>query len=177
MSEVVGRDHSVDPDNRQVKPVALRLWDRRSTFAPFAVAGAVGVIAGGLLAAAIAAPAPTRHGVWSAAYLVLVLGAGQIILGAGQALLSATPPAERKVAITALAYNTANIAILVGIVTGHLIVFDAGAVLLLVALVLFLHGVRHGARRGWPLYVYRLFIAILVVSIPIGLLITTAGAK
>jgi heme/copper-type cytochrome/quinol oxidase subunit 4 len=151
------------------------LWDRRAAFGPFALAGAVSVIAGGLLAA-IAAPAPTRHGVWAVAYLVLVLGISQIVLGAGQALLSSTPWGARMVAVTAAAFNVANIAVLVGVITDHIVVFDAGAVLLAVALVLFLHGVRRSARRSWPLYAYRLFIAVLVVSIPIGLLVTTAGS-
>lgn len=175
MSEVLGREQSAGPYERQAMPAALRLWDRRAAFLPFAAAGVAGVLAGGLLAAAIAAPAPTRHGVWASAYLVLVIGVGQILLGAGQALLAATPPTARRVAVTAVAYNVANLAILLGIVTGHIIVFDAGSVLLVVALVLFLHGVVHGAQTGWPLQVYRLFVAMLIVSIPIGLVITTAA--
>lgn len=170
MSEVAGRDQSA-------RPAVFRLWDRRAIFGPFAVPGAVSVVAGGLLAAAIAAPAPTRHGVWAAAYLVLVLGVGQIALGTGPALLASTPPTARMVAVTAALFNIANIAILLGIVTNHIAVFDAGSLLLLIALVLFLHSVRHGARRGMPLYVYRLLVAVLVISIPIGLLITTAGSS
>ncbi|MGH3562760.1 MAG: hypothetical protein ACRDTN_13440 [Mycobacterium sp.] len=175
MSEVVGHHQSTGSEGRQTPPAVFRLWDRRAVFGPFAVAGAVSVIAGGLLAAAIAAPAPTRHGVWAVAYLVLVLGVGQIVLGAGQALLASIPPTERVVAITAVAFNAANIAILVGIVTDHIVVFDAGAVLLIGALVLFLYGVRRGAR-SWPLYAYRVFVAVLVVSIPIGMFLTTVGS-
>ncbi len=176
VNEVVGHDQSAGPGDWQTPPAALRLWDRRTTFEPFAIVGAVSVVAGGLLAAAIAAPAPTRHGAWAVAYLVLVLGVSQIVLGAGQVLLSSTPPTARMVAVTAVAFNGANIAVLVGVVTNQIVVFDAGAVLLIVALVLFLHGVRHCARRGWPLYAYRLFVAVLVVSIPIGLLLTTASS-
>ncbi|HEU4362374.1 MAG TPA: hypothetical protein VFR27_12830 [Mycobacterium sp.] len=168
MSEVVGQDQSA-------RPAVFRLWDRRAVFGPFALPGAISVIAGGSLAAAIAAPAPTRHGVWAAAYLVLVLGVGQIVLGIGPALLASTPPSARMVTVTATLFNIANIAILLGIVTNHITVFDAGSLLLLIALALFLHGVWHGARRGWPLYVYRLLVAVLAVSIPIGLLITTAA--
>ncbi len=176
MSEVLGRDQAAAAATDHWAPAVLRLWDRRATFGPFAVVGALSVVAGGLLAAAIAAPMPTRHGVWAAAYLVLVLGVGQIVLGAGQALLAAVPPTAQTVAVTAATFNVANIAILAGIVTDHIIVFDAGALLLLVALVLFLHGVRRAARHGWPLHAYRLFTAALIVSIPIGLLVTTAGA-
>lgn len=154
-----------------------RLWDRRVAIAPFAVTGAIGVLAGGLLAAAIAAPAPTRHGVWAAAYLVLVLGVAQIVLGVGQAVLAAQPPTARGAAVTAALFNGANIAILVGIVTDRILLFDAGSVLLLLTLVLFLHGVRHSARPGWALYAYRGLVALLMVSIPIGLLITTTAGS
>ena len=38
---------------------------------PFGIVGVVRVVAGGLVAAATA-PAPTEHGGWAAAYLVLV---------------------------------------------------------------------------------------------------------
>jgi hypothetical protein len=168
---------STTPDERRPPPAVFLLWDRRTAVTPFVLAGVLAVIAGGLLAAAIAAPAPTRHGVWAAAYLVLVLGVGQIVLGAGQALLAATPPTMRLVNVTAVLFNTANIAILLGIVTDHIVVFDAGSVLLLVVLALFLYGVRGGTAVGWPLHAYRLFVAALIVSIPIGLLITTAGAS
>ena len=158
------------------QPAVLRLWDRRAAFAPFAVAGSFSVVAGGLLAAAIAAPAPTRHGVWAAAYLVLVLGVGQVVLAAGQLVLAAEPPSTRAVAVTAALFNGGNVAVLIGVITGHIVVFDAGSVLLLVALLLFGYQVRRAARRGWALHLYRLFIATLAVSIPIGLLITSAAA-
>lgn len=156
-------------------PAVLRLWDRRGVFGPFAVAGAGSVLAGGLLAAVIAAPTPTRHGVWAVAYLVLVLGASQIVLGAGAALLAAAPPTARMVAVTAATFNVANVAILAGIVTGHGMLFDAGAVLLIAALVLFLNGVRNSDRRAWPLYGYRLFVGVLIVSIPFGMFAHTLG--
>ncbi|HEX7321884.1 MAG TPA: hypothetical protein VF299_02955 [Mycobacterium sp.] len=156
-------------------PAVLRLWERRSVFGPFAAAGAGSVLAGGLLAAVIAAPAPTRHGVWAVAYLVLVLGVSQIVLGAGEALLAVTPPNTRMVAATAVTFNVANVAILAGIVTSHAGVFDAGALLLIAALVLFLNGVRHSDRRAWPLYAYRSFVGILIVSVPFGMFAHTLG--
>lgn len=177
VSEVVGQDRSADPGGRQAPPGVLRAWDRRAAFGPFVLAGAVSVIAGGLLAAAIAAPAPTRHGVWAAAYLVLVLGVGQIVLGAGQALLASAPPTGRVVAVTAALFNIANIAVVLGIVTDQILVFDAGSALLLIVLVSLLNTVRGGTRRGWPLHSYRLLVAVLIVSIPIGMIVTTAGAS
>jgi hypothetical protein len=175
--EVVGHDESSEPDDPHSAPAAVRLWDRRAVFGPFAVAGAVSVFAGGLLAAAIAAPAPTRHGVWAIAYLVLVSGVSQIVLGAGQALLASKPPGAHWVTVTAVAFNVGNAAVVAGVVTERIVVFDVGSLLLAAALVLFLYGVRRGARRGWLLFTYRLLVALLVVSIPIGMFVTTVGPR
>jgi len=44
---------------------------RSAAMLPFGIVGVVCVVAGGLVAAATA-PAPTEHGGWAAAYLVLV---------------------------------------------------------------------------------------------------------
>lgn len=162
-------------DDPAQRPVVLALWDQRAAFKPFAVAGAVAIVAGGGLAAAIAAPSPTRHGVWAVAYLVLVLGVGQLVLGAGQALLAAEPLTPGTAAITAAAFNVSGAAIVLGVVTDHIVVFDVGAALLLGVLVWLLYVVRRTARRGWALVAYRGFVAALIVSIPIGMLITTAG--
>jgi hypothetical protein len=151
------------------------LWDSRAAFGPFAIAGAVSVLAGGIVASAIAAPAPTRHGVWAVAYLVLVLGVSQIALGAGLVLLADTAPGVRFVAVTAAVFNLANIGVLAGVVFDRLVLLNVGSVLLMVALGLFLYGVRRGARRGWPLYAYRTVLAVLAVSIPIGMVVTTLG--
>lgn len=175
MSDVVDTALIADPDDEAKRPALLRLWDQRATFKPFAVAGAGAIVAGGVLASAIAAPAPTRHGVWAVAYLVLVLGVGQLVIGAGQALLAAAPPTPGRAAITAAAFNVSGAAIVLGVVTDRVVVFEVGSALLFVVLAECLYRVRRSARRGWVLWAYRLFIAALMVSIPIGMLITTAG--
>ncbi len=175
MNDVVGAARAAGPDEPSQRPLWLRLWDRRSAFAPFAVAGAAAVVAGGGLAAAIAAPSPTRHGVWTVAYLVLVLGVGQLVIGAGQALLAAEPPAPGPAALAAAAFNLSGAAIVLGVVTDRIVAFDVGCALLFAVLVWLLYVVRHSDRRGWPVWGYRMFIAALVVSIPIGMVITTAG--
>jgi hypothetical protein len=162
-------------DDPAQRPAVLALWDQRAAFKPFAVAGAVAIVAGGGLAAAIAAPSPTRHGVWAVAYLVLVLGVGQLVLGAGQALLAAEPLTPGAAALTAAAFNVSGAAIVLGVVTDRIVVFNIGAALLFLVLAWLLYGVRRTARRGWALVAYRGFIAALIVSIPIGMLITTAG--
>lgn len=164
-----------DRDDAQFRPALLRLWDRRDAFKPFAVAGAGAIVGGGVLASAIAAPAPTRHGVWAVAYLVLVLGVGQLVIGAGRVLLAAEPPTSGRMTILAAAYNASGAAIMLGVVTDHVAVFQAGCALLFGALIESFYGVRRSARRGWPLLAYRLIIAALIISIPIGMLITTAG--
>ena len=175
MSDVVDTTLIAGPDDGARRPMLLRLWDRRAAFKPFAVAGAGAIVAGGVLASAIAAPAPTRHGVWAVAYLVLVLGVGQLVIGAGQALLAAEPPTPGRAAIIAAAFNVSGAAIVLGVVTDHVVVFEAGSALLFVVLAAALYRVRRSAQRGWALWIYRLFIAALIVSIPIGMLITTAG--
>jgi hypothetical protein len=175
MNNVTGRARRAGPDDPSQRPALLRLWDQRAAFKPFAIAGATAVVAGGALAAAIAAPSPTRHGVWAVAYLVLVLGVGQLVLGAGQAVLAADPLTPGLAAATAAAFNVSGVVIVLGVVTDRIVAFDVGAALLLVVLAWLFYVVRRSARAGWTLLAYRLFIAALIVSIPIGMLITTAG--
>ena len=177
MSEVIEPGQTADVVDQRAAPAVLRLWDRRAAFQPFWLGGVAAVIAGGLLAAAIAAPSPTRHGVWAAAYLVLVFGVGQIVLGAGQTLLASSPPSRRTALTTAALFDVANLAILAGVVGDQMIVFDVGSMLLIVALLLFLAGVRDSHRPGWPLLSYRLFVGLLVVSIPIGMIVTAIGPR
>lgn len=175
MKDTADAGRTGGPDDSSPRPVLLELWRQRAAFKPFAVAGMVAVLAGGALAAAIAAPAPTRHGVWAVAYLVLVLGAGQLAIGAGQALLPAVPPSPREAALNATAFNLSGAAIVVGVVTDHVAVFHAGSALLCAVLAWLLYRARRSTRRGWALFAYRFFLAALVVSIPIGMAITTAG--
>lgn len=172
---VVAAARATGADDPSQRPVPLRRWDQRAAFKPFAIAGASAVVAGGGLAAAIAAPSPTRHGVWAVAYLVLVLGVGQLVIGAGQALLAAPPPAPGAATVAAATFNLSGAAIVLGVVTDHVAVFDIGCALLFGVLVWLLYVVRRSPRRSWALWGYRAFIAALVVSIPIGMLITTAG--
>lgn len=72
-------------------------------------------------------------------------------------------------------FNLSGAAIVVGVVTDHVAMFYAGSALLFAVLAGLLYRVRRSTRRGWALLAYRLFLAALVVSIPIGMAITTAG--
>ncbi|HEY9522757.1 MAG TPA: hypothetical protein VIR33_05925, partial [Thermopolyspora sp.] len=127
------------------------------------------VIAGGLVAA-VTASAPSEHASWAAAYLVLVAGVTQIALGVGQALLATNPASRRVVAGEFTAWNAGNAAVLAGTLAGAIALVDLGGALLVLALALAILAVRGpGRRAGWGLRLYRLLIAIVLVSIPIGL--------
>lgn len=143
---------------------------------PLFAVGALGVVSGGLVAAAIA-PAPTEHGSWAAAYLVLVVGVAQIALGSGQALLAPNAPSSRVVALEAVCWNAANALVIAGTITNtHPVVYVGGAVLV-AALAMFANAARGATPlvRGkrWPLHVFRALVAVLLVSIPTGLVLAT----
>lgn len=146
---------------------------------PFTAAGVGCVVAGGLVAAATA-PAPSTHGSWAAAYLVLVAGVAQVALGWGQAALAPRLPARGRVAAQVGAWNLGNAAVLVGTLTGVLPLVDVGGVVLVIGLALLADavrgGVRHDARSPrWWLYGFRLLVVVLLVSIPTGLVLARIG--
>lgn len=143
--------------------------ERWRAAAPFAIAGSCCIIAGGLIAA-VTAHDPTRHGVWAVAYLVLVGGVTQVALGAGQAILShEVPPRTRTIREFAL-LNAGNAGVIAGTLLERTWIVDAGAILLVIALFLFLRGVR-GVPGTAPVIVYRLLIVFVMGSIPVGLVL------
>ncbi len=147
----------------------------RHELLPVALIGVLCVIAGGLVAA-VTAPAPTEHGTWAAAYLVLVGGVAQIGLALGQAMFSART-SIRLAAVQAVGWNVGNAAVLGGTLLGVFVLVDAGGALLVMALVLLGRGVSPAGARAatggakWCLYGYRLLLLILLVSIPVGLVL------
>jgi hypothetical protein len=154
------------------------LAGRRQQLLPFLVVGILCVIAGGLIAAATA-PAPTERGTWAAAYLVLVGGVAQAGLGLGQALSTTRTPTP-VVAMEVVGWNLGNVAVLVGTLTELTALVDFGGALLIVALILLARGVtsplvRHadGVHR-WFAYGYGVLILVLLLSIPVGLVLSHA---
>lgn len=142
---------------------------------PFVGVGTACIVAGGLVAA-ITAHSPTEPGTWAVAYLVLVAGVAQIALGTGQALLAAQPAPPRVVTAELILWNCANTAVLAGSLLDVGPLVDAGGGLLVIALAIFVHRVRGTTGRArWVLGAYRLLVAALLVSIPIGLLLARAG--
>lgn len=140
---------------------------------PFAVIGAIGVIAGGLVSAA-AAGSPSYNSSWSVAYLILVVGVAQFVLGLGQAYLAPSPPSGQLISAEIIALNLANIAVLVGTIFEWTVLVFAGSVLFIVALALFLWAVRiaNSSHIGL-LYGFRTIVAVLIVSAGVGLVIAS----
>jgi hypothetical protein len=137
--------------------------------APFAAVGLACIIGGGLLAA-ISAHDPTRHGMWTVAYLVLVGGVAQAGLGIGQALLGRDQPSTRTLALQFAGVNVGNAAVIAGTLLEEAWLVDIGGALLALALILFLGGVR-GVPSSWPVLLYRALIGFVLVSIPVGLVL------
>ncbi len=151
--------------------IAARLPDRWSPALPFAAFGAACIVLGGLVSAAIA-PTPTEHGSWAVAYLVLVGGVAQVALGAGQALLAPAAPSRRVARSEMIGWNAGNAAVLAGTLLGFTWLADIGGAILVVSLALVTRQMRGATRRpAWPLYLYRGLVALVLVSIPVGLVL------
>jgi hypothetical protein len=136
---------------------------------PFVAPGAAAVIAGGI-AAAVTGPTGWERGSWVAAFLVLVVGVGQIGLGAGQAIFAAGPPSRRRIAIQVAMLNVGSLCVLTGTLAAAPGVVTAGGLTFAGALVMF---VRTPQRRGdrWAglSHAYTALLVVLLVSTPIGL--------
>jgi hypothetical protein len=167
-----GEDGTVTSSPRQS---TVRVPDlARAPLLPFVVIGTACVIAGGLVSAA-SAPHPSEHGSWAAAYLVLVAGVAQIGLGAGQSMFGGHA-SQRTVLAVIAGWNLGNAAVLAGTLADVGFVVDLGGAALLVVLVLLLRGaLTSGAtpsdRGRWLLRGYRALLALLIVSIPVGLVL------
>ncbi|WP_193314540.1 hypothetical protein [Georgenia ruanii] len=139
---------------------------------PGGLVGFLCIVIGGLVAA-VTGPTGFQHGSWAAAYLVLVAGVAQLGLAAGQAWLPARPPTRRTVVGELATWNAGNVAVLAGTVAGAVLPVVAGGLALVVALVLFIHGVK-APRPGWTTWLtaYRLLAGVVAVSIPVGLVLS-----
>ena len=151
----------------------------RAPLACAVVAGAVCVVAGGLVAA-IGATRPSEHASWAAAYLVLVAGVAQIGLAAGWAVLF-WQASSRRAWLQLSGWNTGNALVIAGTLAGLTALVDLGGVLLLTALLLGMPGLRPppgggSAGRRWLLRGYRALVLVLLVSVPVGLLLARRGS-
>lgn len=138
---------------------------------PLLLPGVVGVITGGLVAAAVA-HAPTSATVWLAAYLVLVVGVAQLALALGQALLTSAAAVDTaRIRFQSLLFNLGSLGVMAGTVGGSFLLVVAGTLLFFGALGAFLPAV-HGIRRDYAAQAYRALIALLAISALVGLLLS-----
>ncbi len=147
-------------------------WDAVRPTVPAMAIGVACVAIGGLLSA-VNSVNPTEHGSWAAAYLVLVMGLGQIALALGQALLAGTPPSQPVLLTELLTWNAGGALVLIGTLVGPALLVDVGGILLVITLALVIASVRTpGAGPRWHRTLFLALVIVLLVSIPIGLVLS-----
>lgn len=149
--------------------VSIGCVDRARDVVWFCVIGLVCIVMGGLVAA-VTSPLGLQHGSWAAAYLVLVGGVAQGGLGIGQHFLAPRAPDKRVVGVELAAWNSGGLAVIGGTVVGNPWIVDLGGLLLAVALICMI-AVTRDARPGSRVLAwgYRILLAVIIISIPIGL--------
>ena len=160
------------PRDQQPKavPTLAGTRDPRVGIRPFAIVGLAAVVAGGLLAAAVA-PAPTEPLVWMVAYIVLIMGVAQAALGVGQERLADPPLTSTRIWVEFALFNLANVCVMGGRLLDLPLIVDVGGVLMVAALIAFLLGGRGAAGRVTLRWLYRIMIVLLLISVPVGLLL------
>lgn len=140
----------------------------------FEIISVLAIIAGGLVAA-FSAKRPSRVASWASAYLVLVVGIIQLGLAvAWQALAGASS----SLALAAfIIYNLGNASVLAGTIykarlKRYSLVVNCGGALLALAMVLLLLAPNY-AKFSWPLAAFVALAIIILVSMPIGLTISS----
>ena len=130
--------------------------------------GTVCTVAGGLLAA-VSRPLDIGLGPWASAFLVLVGGMAPIGLMVGQSLLATAPVPSHLRRGEFASWYAGVAATLAGAFVGGPVLTTLGAVLLAVALALFLAGTRsHDRRRRFWWGMYRALIVVVLAGAPIG---------
>ncbi len=132
--------------------------------------GVLGVVGGGLVAAATG-PMGWTKGSWAAAYLVLVVGVAQYVMGR---MREGLPAPDGAGWLQLAAWDLGSLGVVVGTLVGVTAVVDVGSLVLVVALALALQGDlrAEGARPRAVVLGYRLMLLGLLVSIPIGMLLS-----
>lgn len=144
--------------------------------ASFFTVGGCCIVAGGLVAA-ITGPLALTSGSWVAAYLVLVCGVAQCAFGIAQRAFARHPLSAGTFWVELACWNIGSGAVIAGTLVRESIVVDIGGALLVVALVLLMRAVSPSPTpRRALLWIYRVLIIVLLVSIPIGLTLATIRA-
>lgn len=140
-----------------------------STVRPFLVAGVGAVVAGGMIAAA-SRPAGWERGPWTAAFLVLVVGVGQVGLAIGQSASGRPVIDIRTIVVELVLVNVGASLVIAGTLSSSPVTATIGSVLFAVALVVFARqSCGRRGERGWLLRAYLALLLVLVVSTPIGI--------
>lgn len=149
----------------------IRSVDRSGAVRWFCAAGLACIVVGGLVAA-VTGPLNLEHGSWAAAYLVLVGGVAQGGLGIGQHILAPRRPGRRVVGAELAAWNAGGLAVIGGTLVGHPWIVDLGGLMLAVALICMI-GVTRRSTAGHHglVWAFRLLLAVIIISIPIGLIL------
>lgn len=134
----------------------------------FVALGAASIVFAGLFSAATARTA-SYHSAWFVAYLVLIVGLAQMALGIGQWWLASKPLAIGTMVAELVLFNLGNAGVIVGTLFAAPLVVDVGSALFIIALALFAWNVWVPRRRGAALWVYRVLIVVLLVSVAVGL--------
>ncbi len=138
---------------------------------PFIVLAIAAIIVGGLLSAFFAAE-PSRIIMWVSAFLVLVLGIGQLTLGTVVRHITGEPRVTLAAAICAL-YNLAGFAIIAGTVQKdqfhYLVAIGSGG--LWIALLGHMWLTQRSLEASWRGFYYVMMV-ILLVSTAIGVSIS-----
>lgn len=136
------------------------------------VLGVCFVVVGGLVAA-VTGPLDLARGSWLAAYLVLVCGVAQAVLATAQPALSTTPVPAEVWLIQLVCWNVGNSVVIAGVLLDAAAVVDVGAVPLLVTLGLAIYAVLRPPRTLSIATVgYLAVLAVLIASVPVGLVLT-----
>ena len=131
--------------------------------------GWVAVVLGGLVAA-VTGPFDWTKGSWAAAYLVLVVGAAQYAMGRRH---PAGPPPDRPGWVQLAGWNLGSLLVIGGTLVATPLLVDLGSVLLVVALALALRGDLQGPEpAAWVTWAYRAMLLVLLMSIPIGIVLS-----
>lgn len=137
---------------------------------PFLTVAALAILAGGLVAAAVA-HAPTQPMVWMVAYLVLVVGLVQVALGLGQTLLPRTMPSTGFRVGECVLFNVGNVGVIAGTLLLSPMWVAVGTVVFIASLVMFWVGLR-GTSGGWLVHALRALLVITCGGALVGLVLS-----
>lgn len=147
---------------------------RRDAGLAMIVAGGACVVIGGLVAA-ITGPLDFSHGSWLAAYLVLVGGAAQYAMGRVRGWRVEADRSPSRAWAQFGGWNLGNAFVIAGTLVSAPLVVDAGSLLLVFALlVAFRAALPARGTSASPLLIwtYRILLLVLIVSIPVGMVLS-----